>query len=225
MARSLALLVLLASAPGVLSAQDGSFASLPQRAELGYFRGDQRRTFRDGAGVDREISWVRQGAFLKVALARTLAVEVNGLAWPEGGTNSFPARDFLDVTFGAGATWLPLATRHWRFGADVGYNEMNWIDQSAARTDIRTRQMAAALGTSLRWEMGANVVEFWGAPGMQIDWLDEFPPSGTSTTSRSTSNFGGAGGLSLRAGRHLRLAGKLSYFGFWEHQGSLSVQF
>lgn len=225
MSRRALMLLAILLAPAPLGAQDWGLTSPPQRAEFGYFRQDHRRTFEDGLGAQREISWSRQGAFVAVPLARTLAVELNGLAWYEGATDAFPGRDYFKYAVGMGATWLPFDAGHFRFGTSLFYHELGGIDRSATPTDIRIRELASTLGTSIHFGIGPHRVELWGGPGLEIEWLNEFPSTSANTEGKSVSNLGGAFGGNLLISKHVRIAGRFARFGSWEHQVSLAVTY
>lgn len=225
MSRHSLLILVSLLAPATLGAQDWALTTPPRRAEFGFFRQDHRRTFEDGAGVQRQMSWDRQAAFVAIPFGRTLAVELNGLAWYEGVTDAFPSRDYFKYTVGMGATWLPFDAGHFRFGTALFYHELGGIDRSASPTDIRIRELAATLGTSLHFGIGPHRVELWGGAGLETAQLDEFPAGSAHTDGKSVSNFGGAFGGNILISRHVRFAGRFARFGFWEHQASVAVTY
>src|SRR2546426_479832 len=76
----------------------------PGHVEIGIFRQSFHRSVRYESGVQQTTGWDRIALLVRMALGKAVALEIDGLAWHRGATDSLPTRDYFDFTFGAGVS-------------------------------------------------------------------------------------------------------------------------
>jgi len=197
----------------------------PGHVEIGIFRQSFHRSVRYESGVQQTTGWDRIALLVRMALGKAVALEIDGLAWHRGATDSLPTRDYFDFTFGAGVSATPLRPGPVNLALNVHYHEHSNLDQSTSRYSKRTQQLLVAAVLSRSVKLLQQRADLWAAPALVVDRLYQYPKFYPSDRGTSIHNLGAIFGAALLVRGRASFFGQLTYANYWQGQGGVSLVF
>ena len=191
--------------------------------EISAFQQSFHRSFRYQSGLIQNTVWGRYALLVRIGVNDAVALEVDGLAWHRGATDTFPTRDYFDFSFGAGVNTTVWRRGPTRLALNLHFHEIAYLDQSSSRYSKRNEQLLLALVVSRSGRLRQQRLDVWVSPAWVIDRVFQYPKFYPNDRGTSMRNLGGIVGASLLVGSRFGIFGQLTYANFWQGQSGASV--